>query len=113
MPHRTHKRALACMLGVAAFCTCLPAQDADPPHIGSVTVSGYIHERYEDWNFFPSKGESDYGYSGSFLRLMFSQKEKRYDWAVEFAAPILLGVPNHAVLPAPQGQLGLGGAYYA
>jgi hypothetical protein len=24
-----------------------------------------VHERYEDWDFFPSKGESSYGYSGS------------------------------------------------
>ncbi|MGC9946451.1 MAG: hypothetical protein ABSF64_08805 [Bryobacteraceae bacterium] len=23
-----------------------------------------VHERYEDWDFFPSKGESSYGYSG-------------------------------------------------
>ena len=72
-----------------------------------------IHERYEDWDFFPSKGESSYGYSGSLLRLMFSQKAQSYDWAVELAAPILLGIPNHAVQPAPQGQLGLGGSYYA
>ena len=85
----------------------------DELHIGSVTVSGLIHERYEEWDFFPSKGESEYGYSGSFLRLMFSQKEKGYDWAVEFAAPILLGIPNHAVVAAPQGQLGLGGSYFA
>jgi hypothetical protein len=92
----------------------LPAQDgADPLHIGSVNVSGYIHERYEDWDFFQAKGENSYGYSGSFLRLMFSQKEQTYDWAVEFAAPILLGIPNHAVQPAPLGQLGLGGSYYA
>jgi hypothetical protein len=26
---------------------------------------------------------------------------------------VLLGIPNDAVLPAPQGQLGLGGSYYA
>src|ERR1039458_3639342 len=86
---------------------------ADPLHIGSVTVSGMIHERYEDWDFFPSKGESSYGYSGSLLRLMLSQNEHSYDWGVELAAPILLGIPNHAVQPAPQGQLGLGGSYYA
>ena len=38
---------------------------------------------------------------------------KRYDWKVEFAVPVLLGIPDKAVLPAPQGQLGLGGSYYA
>jgi len=96
-------------------CTNLSAQtdNADPLHIGPVNVSGFVHERYEDWDFFQAKGENSYGYSGSFLRLMFSQKKKTYDWAVEFAAPILLGVPNHAVQPAPLGQLGLGASYYA
>ena len=32
---------------------------------------------------------------------------------MEFEAPVLLGIPNGAVRPAPQGQLGLGGSYYA
>ena len=98
-----------------AVCAGLPAQtdSVDPLHIGSVTVSGTIHERYEDWDFFPSKGESSYGYSGSLLRLMLSQKKHGYDWGIELAAPILLGIPNHAVQPAPQGQLGLGGSYFA
>lgn len=107
-------RFLACLIGVLAVCVNLPAQSdgADPLHIGSVTVSGSVHERYEDWDFFQAKGENSYGYSGSLLRLMFSQKEQTYDWAVELAAPILLGLPNHAVQPAPEGQLGLGGSYY-
>ena len=106
---------LTCLLAALGVCAHLAAQSdtADPLHIGSVDVSGSIHERYEDWNWFQSKGESSYGYSGSLLQLMFSQKEQSYDWAVDFAAPILLGIPNRAVLPAPQGQLGLGGAYYA
>jgi hypothetical protein len=109
-------RLSICVFGFAAACANLVAQTdaaADPLRIGSVTVSGTVHERYEDWHYFPSKGESSYGYSGSLLRLMFSQKKKTYDWAVELAAPILLGIPNHAVQPAPQGQLGLGANYYA
>jgi len=107
--------AFACVVGFLGVAGELAAQSdgSDPLHIGSVQISGSVHERYEDWNFFPSKGESDYGYSGSLLRLMFSQKKKSYDWGVELAAPILLGIPNHAVLPAPQGQLGLGASYYA
>ncbi len=107
-------RFLTYIAAALVLSTHLLAQsDADPLHIGSVNVTGSVHERYEDWNFFPSKGESNYGYSGSLLRLMFSQNEQTYDWSVELAAPILLGIPNHAVLPAPQGQLGLGANYYA
>ena len=93
----------------------LTAQQPDPDamKIGSVTVSAFIHERYEAWNWFPTKGESTYGFSGSLLRLGFSQQTANFDWNFELAAPILLGLPNRAVLPAPQGQLGLGGNYYA
>jgi hypothetical protein len=45
-------------MGLLAVCANLPAQSdgADPLHIGSVTVSGSIHERYEDWDFFDAKG---------------------------------------------------------
>jgi hypothetical protein len=105
-----------CAAGFLILCANLAAQsDApDPLHIGSVTVSGLIHERYEDWDFFQSaKGQNSYGYSGSFLRLMFSQTNQNFDWAVEFAAPILLGIPSQAVQASPLGQLGLGAAYYA
>jgi hypothetical protein len=105
----------ACFTGLLVFGGCLAAQSANPDdlHIGAVTVSGTIHERYEDWDFFQAKGENSYGYSGSLLRLMFSQNEKTYDWGFELAAPILLGIPNQAVQAAPIGQLGLGAAYYA
>jgi hypothetical protein len=108
-------RICTCLLGLLAVSANLPAQSdgADPLHIGSVTVSGSIHERYEDWDFFDAKGENHYGYSGSLLRLMFSQNQQSYDWGVELAAPILLGIPNRAVQPAPLGQLGLGANYYA
>jgi len=106
----------ACIAGPLIFSGNLAAQSdtPEPLKIGDVTVSGLVHERYEDWNFFRgAKGENDYGYSGSYLRLMFSEKTKTFDWAVEFAAPILLGIPNQAVQGSPLGQLGLGGAYYA
>jgi len=36
-----------------------------------------------------------------------------FDWNLEFEAPVLLGIPDKAVRPAPQGQLGVGGSYYA
>ena len=108
-------RVFICITGLLAVCANLPAQSdgADPMHIGSIAVSGSVHERYEDWDFFKAKGENAYGYSGSLLRLMLSQNEQSYDWGFELAAPILLGIPNHAVQPAPLGQLGLGGNYYA
>ena len=94
------------------------AQQPDPPDaikLGSIPISGFgIHERIEAWNWFPTKGQSNYGFSGALLRLNFSQQSATFDWDFELAAPILLGVfQNRAVQAAPLGQLGLGGAYYA
>lgn len=100
-------RTFVCLIGFIAVCPNLPAQSdgADPLHIGSMTISGSIHERYEDWDFFRgAKGENSYGYSGSLFRLVLSQNEQSYDWGFELAAPVLLGIPNHAVQPAPLGQ---------
>lgn len=86
----------------------------DPLRIGSVTVSGSIRTRGEAWSWFSTKGAEDtYGFSGSLLRLSLSQQHDAFDWTVEFAAPILLGLPDHAIAPAPQGQLGQGASYYA
>ena len=85
-----------------------------PIEIGGVTFSGNIRERYEAWDFFqPTTGQNLYGYSGTQIRFGISQTRQNWDWNIEFEAPVLLGIPNGAVRPAPQGQLGLGGSYYA
>jgi hypothetical protein len=96
--------------------TCLAAQEPAPPplQIGDVTFSGSIRERYEAWNWFEAPtGNNLYSYSGTVIRFGFSQKKEHFDWLLEFEAPILLGIPDHAVHPAPLGQYGLGGSYYA
>src|ERR1700685_1202330 len=102
---------------VLALGFCIPAiAQSDPPpiEIGSVTFSGNIRERYEAWDWFqPTTGQNLYGYSGTQIQFGFSQTRQNYDWNVEFEVPVLLGIPNGAVRPAPQGQLGLGGSYYA
>jgi hypothetical protein len=89
-------------------------QDSSPIEIGGVTISGNIRERYEVWDWFqPATGQNLYGYSGTQIRFGFSQTRQRVDWNLEFEAPILAALPDRAVRPAPQGQLGLGGSYYA
>jgi hypothetical protein len=88
--------------------------EAQPIQLGDVTFSGSIRERYEAWDWFaPASGNNLYSYSGTVVRFGFSEKREHYDWNIEFLAPILLGLPNHAVYPAPSGQLGIGGSYYA
>jgi hypothetical protein len=104
--------------GALALSLCIPAvAQSDPPpiEIGGVTFSGNIRERYEAWDWFQptTGGQNLYGYSGTQIRFGLSQTRQSWDWNVEFEAPLLLGIPNGAVRPAPQGQLGLGGSYYA
>ena len=108
------KSLLTCFLILASALPAL-AQDPKPIELGNVTFSGSIRERYEAWDWFQSPGNTQnlYGYSGTVIRFGFSQKHENFDWNVEFEAPVLLGIPDRAVRPAPQGQLGLGGAYFA
>ncbi len=110
------KRLVACLLLFLLAATVAEAQERDtqPIQIGSVTFSGSVRERYEAWDWFEgASGENLYGYSGTVIRFGFSQVRPGYDWNIEFEAPVLLGIPNHAVNPAPLGQYGLGGSYYA
>jgi hypothetical protein len=87
---------------------------AGPPvSIGDVTVSGSLRTRSYSWNWFGDSAKGDYTYPGSLVRLGLSESRKRLDWQVEFGLPILLNLPTTAVASAPQGQLGLGAAYFA
>jgi Alginate export len=82
-------------------------------HIGDVTVSGSLRSRVEVWNWFAGSGNNDYALSDSIFRLSFQQWRQRYDWNIELAAPVLLGLPRDSVAPGAQGQLGMGGSYFA
>ena len=108
------KASLVCFLLLLIASSAVAQSDSKPLEIGNVTFSGNIRERYEAWDWFePASGQNLYSYSGTLMRFSFSQQRQSYDWNVELAAPVMLGIPNRAVLPAPQGQLGLGAAYYA
>jgi hypothetical protein len=108
------KTFLTCCVLLLLSSSVMAQSDPAPLEIGGVTFSGNIRERYYAWDWFqPASGENLYGYSGTLMRFSFSQTKQNYDWNIEFAVPVLLGVPNRAVLPAPQGQLGLGAADFA
>ncbi len=108
------KTILVCMWLFVCGGAAMAQDQTAPTQNGSVTFSGSIRERYEVWDWFQAaSGQNQYEFSGTLMRFSLSQMRENYDWNVEFAAPVLLDVPNGAVLPAPQGQLGLGGSYYA
>jgi hypothetical protein len=82
--------------------------------IGSLTFSGSLRGRAENWSWFDSPpGQSDYTFGALLLRLSVGQKRDRFDWLIEGLSPWLISLPTQAILPAPQGQLGLGATYYA
>jgi hypothetical protein len=83
---------------------------ADP-----VKLSGSVRLRAESWSFFEAPGfDDDYTFGAALLRASAAQQvNPNLDWQVELAAPMLLGLPDDAVAPAPRGQVRLGGTYFA
>ena len=110
------KTFLACFVFLFLASSAMAQSDPAPIEIGGVNFSGNIRERYYAWDWFQptaANAQNFYGYSGTLMRFSFSQTKQNFDWNIEFAVPVLLGVPDRAVLAAPQGQLGLGAADYA
>jgi len=82
--------------------------------VGPFEISVNWRSRAEGWNYFQGPtGNSDYGFWDSTLRVGIGQTGEHVDWFLEGEQPSILGLPNDAVVSAPQGQLGLGGSYYA
>jgi len=70
--------------------------------------------RVEGWDWFNAdNGVSNYALGHSLLRIAIGQTRDHFEWRLEAAQATILGLPTNAVVPVPQGQLGLGGTYYA
>lgn len=96
--------------------TVKQAQEAPPPKhtLGPLEVSVNWRTRAEGWYWFEAPtGTSTYGFWDSLLRIGIGQTGEHFDWFIEGEQPSILGLPDDAVIAAPQGQLGLGGSYYA
>jgi hypothetical protein len=82
--------------------------------LGSLDLTVNWRSRAEDWGWFAGNvGDSSYGLGNSQLRIGVGQKRPGVDWFVEGEQATIVLLPNGAVAPAPLGQLGLGGTYYA
>ena len=82
--------------------------------LGKVNVNGSLRLRAESYGWFETPGfQDEYTFGAAQLRLSLGQQRERWDWLVEGEFPILLNLPEHAIAPAPQGQLGLGASYFA
>jgi hypothetical protein len=118
VPRAPRQRRLLALCASIAFGTCPPSVLAQavvgpPVAIGDVTVTGSLRARAYAWQWFGDAANGDYTYPGILGRVGLSQSKTRYDWQLEIALPVLLNLPTTASVPAPQGQLGLGGNYFA
>lgn len=82
---------------------------------GGPTFTGSVRLRPESWDWFTPAADFDgrYSFFGAVVRGGIGAKRPRYDWQIDLATPVLLGLPLKAIAPAPQGQLGFGGSYRA
>jgi hypothetical protein len=97
--------------GLITICGCLPLFGQSGTN--KVAWSGSVRSRLEFWDWFEANANSDYAFSGSTVKLGARRQMKNMDWQIELEAPVLLGLPDDAIAPGAQGQLGLGATYYA
>ena len=84
---------------------------APPP--GALSLTASLRVRGESWDWFGPQEQGEYAFAAALARVGLGQRWPRAAWQVEVAAPALVGLPDDAVQPPPQGQLGLGASYYA
>ena len=92
-----------------------PAAPAPTTAVHPVNAFVYERARLDAWKWFAAPPyENRYRYGQSLFRAGLMQRIDNWDWELEMAAPAVLAVPGNAISPvSAQGQLGLGGTYYA
>jgi hypothetical protein len=87
---------------------------AAPAAKSPITITGSWRLRLEDWDWFQgTAGDGDYTFTGSLLRLSLARMQPKVDGVLELAQVTLLGLPDDATAPPPQGALGMGANYRA
>ncbi|SDF23409.1 alginate export family protein [Terriglobus roseus] len=102
------------VLALASSAPLLSAQTSSPA-TGGPTVSVSIRQRTNATQWFAATPTSEvYGHQDSLLRLSLAQRIHNVDYMLDLGQSAELALPTDAVSPvAAQGQLGLGGTYYA
>ena len=120
-PNRTLAAALLSAAALSAHAQTTPQttpQTAPPPANTShspVSFNVYERARADVWQWFAAPPESEtYPYGESLLRISVAQRLRKWDWFGELSQAAIFDAPKDAVSPVTaQGQLGLGGTYYA
>jgi hypothetical protein len=86
-----------------------------PVAVSPVNFSAYVRERGNVTQWFAATPEAEeYAHQDSLIRLSLSQRVLHFDYLVELGQSAELALPIDAVSTVTaQGQLGLGGTYYA
>lgn len=77
-----------------------------------LSLSASLRTRGEFWDWFEgTSGDSSYAYAATVAKLGLKWTDDFFDLYVETQNTSLLGLPDDAVGPAPQGAFGLGHVY--
>src|SRR3569623_1425043 len=99
------------ILAGAGVAQSAPAASSESPL--TVTVLDRVRTDASQWYNAPPY-TTTYPYVEQLLRFSIAQRIKRFDWQLEGSQNSVFDVPTTSVSPVTaQGQLGLGGTYYA
>ena len=106
------------MLAAPVALAQIPAPSAPPPPVTTSrvpVVSILLRERANATQWFSAlPNPEQYGHGDSLLRIAIAQRVRHFDYQLEMSNSAELMLPTDAVSAvAAQGQLGLGGTYYA
>ena len=88
----------------------LPLSQISP----KLSLSASLRTRGEFWDWFEgTSGDNSYAYAATVAKLGLKWSDDLFDLYVETQNTSLLGIPDDAVGPAPQGAFGLGHVYRA
>jgi len=113
VPQKENVLASATASGAAGAAKAKPPAPAKQHKLGPLNVTINWRVRAETWDWFqPTSGDNTYAFTHSLLRVGIGQKSENFEWFAEGAQDSILGLPDNAVAPGRQGQLGLGGTYF-
>lgn len=110
MPARWPSARLAAV--VASISLPLAVGAAQSSTRPTVTPIASLRVRAEGWDWFDAGPEGRYGFAAVHLRLGAAGEAPGFGWHAELASPMLLGLPDDAVLPGAASQAGLGATYF-
>jgi len=103
------------LIGIAIPAVAQTAAPAATPKSTPVTATLLLRERTNATQWFSATPNAEqYGHQDSLLRLGITQRLRHFDYQLELGQSSEIALPLDAVSPvAAQGQLGLGGTYFA